>query len=212
MEKVVFNLDKLDNEKIKLKKMSKYVKIRYNNSRLMLNTPLLKVSSINIGKKISSISLSINNENDKEYNFGKSMVDLDKFIFNSVKENRDWFEEVNYNYIGLINENEITFKFRDSDNIKIKCNGESINIKELKKNYLVKVIFDVSGIFINNNKFGIYLKPYLFDINVEYIFNDSEEDVDENLLDETNYSFSSSNESDKNENEKNTIEMNNLTA
>ena len=210
MEKVVFNLDKLDNEKIKLKKMSKYVKIRYNNSKLMLNTPLLKVSSINIGKKISSISLSINNENEKEYNFGKSMVDLDKFIFNIAKENRDWFKEVNYNYIGLINENEITFKFRDNDNIKIKCNGEVINIKELKKNYLVKVIFNVSGIFINNNKFGIYLKPYLFDINVEYIFNDSEEDVDENLLEETNYSLSSSSESEKNE--KNSIEMNNFTA
>ena len=211
MEKVVFSLDKLNNEKINLKKMTKYVKIRYNNSKLMLNTPLLRVSSINIGKKISSISLSINNENEKEYKFGKKMVDLDKFIFNCAKENRNWFEEVNYDYIGLINENEITFKFRESDNIKIRCNGEVINIKELKKNYLVKVIFNVSGIFINNNKFGIYLKPYLFDINVEYIFNDSEEDVDENLIEETNYSLSSS-ESEKKENEKNSIEMNNLTA
>ena len=212
MEKVVFNLEKLDNENIKFKKMNKYVKIRYRNSRLMLNTPLLRVSSINIGKKISSISLSINNENEKEYNFGKSMVELDKFIFSVAKENREWFEEVNYNYIGLINENKITFKFRENDNIKIKCNGENIDIKELKKNYLVKVIFDVSGIFINNNKFGIYLKPYLFDINVEYIFNDSEEDLDENLLEETNYSLSSSSEIDKNENEKNSIEMNNFTA
>lgn len=211
MEKVVFSLDKLNNEKINLKKMKKYVKIRYNNSKLMLNTPLLRVSSINIGKKISSISLSINNENEKEYKFGKKMVDLDKFIFNCAKENRNWFEEVNYDYIGLINENEITFKFRESDNIKIRCNGENIDIKELKKNYLVKVIFDVSGIFINNNKFGIYLKPYLFDINVEYIFYESEEDVDANLIEETNYSFSSS-ESEKKENEKNSIEMNNLTA
>jgi hypothetical protein len=211
MEKVVFSLDKLNNEKIKLKKMTKYVRIRYNNSKLMLSTPLLRVSSINIGKKISSISLSINNENEKEYNFGKKMVDFDKFIFNCAKENRNWFEEENYNYIGLINENEITFKFRENDNIKIKCNGENIDIKELKKNYLVKVIFDVSGIFINNTKFGIYLKPYLFDINVEYIFNESEEDVDENLIEETNYSLSSS-ESEKKENEKNSIEMNNLTA
>ena len=211
MEKVVFNLDKLDNENLKFRKMTKYVKIRYKNSRLMLNTPLLKVSSINIGKKISSVSLSINNENEKEYNFGKNMVELDKFIFNVAKENRSWFEELNYDYIGLINENEITFKFRESDNIKIRCNGENIDIKELKKNYLVKVIFDVSGIFINNNKFGIYLKPYLFDINVEYIFYESEEDVDANLIEETNYSFSSS-ESEKKENEKNSIEMNNLTA
>ena len=75
----------------------------------------------------------------------------------------------------------------------------------------MKVIFDVSGIFINNNKFGIYLKPYLFDINVEYIFNDSDDEIDNNLLEETNYSFSSS-ESDKRENEKNSIEMNNLTV
>ena len=211
MEKVVFNLDKLDKENIKFKKMTKYIKIRYNNNRLMLNTPLLRVSSINIGKKINTISLSINNENEKEYNFGKNVVELDKFIFNVAKENRNWFDEINYDYIGLINENEISFKFRDNDNIKIKCNGEKIDIKELKKNYLVKVIFDVSGIFINNNKFGIYLKPYLFDINVEYIFNDSDDEIDNNLLEETNYSFSSS-ESDKRENEKNSIEMNNLTV
>ena len=44
--------------------MNKY-KNEYKNSRLMLNTPLLRVSSINIGKKISSISLSINNENER---------------------------------------------------------------------------------------------------------------------------------------------------
>ena len=75
----------------------------------------------------------------------------------------------------------------------------------------MKVIFDVSGIFINNNKFGIYLKPYLFDINVEYIFNDSDEDLDNNLLEDTNYSFSSS-DNEKIENEKNSIEMNNLTV
>ena len=118
MEKVVFNLEKLDNENIKFKKMNKYVKIRYRNSRLMLNTPLLRVSSINIGKKISSISLSINNENEKEYNFGKNIVELDKFIFNVAKENRNWFDEINYDYIGLINENEITFKFRENDNLK----------------------------------------------------------------------------------------------
>ena len=211
MEKVVFNLDKLDNENLKFRKMTKYVKIRYKNSRLMLNTPLLKVSSINIGKKISSVSLSINNENEKEYNFGKNMVELDKFIFNVAKENRSWFEELNYDYIGLINENEITFKFRENDNLKIKCNGEKIDLKELKKNYLVKVIFDVSGIYINNNKFGIYLKPYLIDINVEYIFNDSDEDVDSNLLEESNYTFSSS-ENEKKENEKNSIEINNLTV
>ena len=139
------------------------------------------------------------------------MVELDKFIFNVAKENRNWFYEINYDYIGLINENEISFKFRENDNIKIKCNGEKIDLKELKKNYLVKVIFDVSGIFINNNKFGIYLKPYLFDINVEYIFNDSDEDLDNNLLEDTNYSFSSS-DNEKIENEKNSIEMNNLTV
>ena len=51
MEKVVFNLDKLNNDNIKFKKMTKYIKIRYNNNRLMLNTPLLRVSSVNIGKK-----------------------------------------------------------------------------------------------------------------------------------------------------------------
>ena len=133
MEKVVFNLDKLNNDNIKFKKMTKYIKIRYNNNRLMLNTPLLRVSSVNIGKKINTVKLSINNENEKEYNFGKKMVELDKFIFNVAKENRNWFYEINYDYIGLINENEISFKFRENDNIKIKCNGEKIDLKELKK-------------------------------------------------------------------------------
>lgn len=210
MEKVVFNLEKIKNENINFKMMSKYIKIRYNSNRLMLRTPLLRISSINIGEKVNKINFIINNENKKEYNFGKNMVNLDKFIFNSAKENRNWFKGVNYDYIGLINNNELTFKFKESDDIKIKCNGEFLDLKELKENYLVKVIFEVSGIYINNNKFGIYLRPYLFDINVEYIFDESDDDMIINIIEENNYSISSSdNEKD---NEKNSIEINNLTV
>merc|ERR1712227_949872 len=124
----------------------------------------------------------INNNNSKEYNFGEDLVNLDKYIFNKAKENRSWFDKDNYNYIGLIENNELTFKFKNSDDIKVKCNGESLNIRELKKNYLVKVIFDVSGIYINSNK---------FDINVEYILDESEDDIDNNLI-EREYLLSSS--------------------
>merc|ERR1712146_878699 len=172
MEKTVFNLSKLMNDKISYRRMSKYVKIRYNDSRLMLRTPLLRISSIELGESINIIKLKINNNNSKEYNFGEDLVNLD-------------------NYIGLIENNELTFKFKNSDDIKVKCNGESLNIRELKKNYLVKVIFDVSGIYINSNKFGIYLKPYLFDINVEYILDESDDDIDNNLI-EREYLLSSS--------------------
>jgi hypothetical protein len=209
MERTVFNLSKLNNDKMSYKRMSKYVKVRYNDSRLMLRTPLLKISSIELGKSINIIKLKINNNNIKEYNFGEDLVNLDKYIFNKAKENRSWFNEDNYNYIGLIENNELTFKFRKTDNIKVKCNGESLNISELKKNYLVKVIFEVSGIYINSNKFGIYLKPYLFDIDVEYILDDSEDDIDNNLI-EKEYLLSSS-ESENKCNEENNIELNNLT-
>lgn len=209
MEKTVFNLSKLVNDKISYRRMSKYVKIRYNDSRLMLRTPLLRVSSIELGESINIIKLKINNNNSKEYNFGEDLVNLDKYIFNKAKENRSWFDNDNYNYIGLIENNELTFKFKNSDDIKVKCNGESLNIRELKKNYLVKVIFDVSGIYINSNKFGIYLKPYLFDINVEYILDESDDDIDNNLI-EREYLLSSSESENKN-NEENNIELNNLT-
>lgn len=209
MEKTVFNLSKLMNDKISYRRMSKYVKIRYNDSRLMLRTPLLRISSIELGESINIIKLKINNNNSKEYNFGEDLVNLDKYIFNKAKENRSWFDKDNYNYIGLIENNELTFKFKNSDDIKVKCNGESLNIRELKKNYLVKVIFDVSGIYINSNKFGIYLKPYLFDINVEYILDESEDDIDNNLI-EREYLLSSSESENKN-NEENNIELNNLT-
>ena len=209
MEKTVFNLSKLVNDKISYRRMSKYVKIRYNDSRLMLRTPLLRVSSIELGESINIIKLKINNNNSKEYNFGEDLVNLDKYIFNKAKENRSWFDKDNYNYIGLIENNELTFKFKNSDDIKVKCNGESLNIRELKKNYLVKVIFDVSGIYINSNKFGIYLKPYLFDINVEYILDESDDDIDNNLI-EREYLLSSSESENKN-NEENNIELNNLT-
>ena len=215
MERTVFSLSKLNNDKISYKRMSKYVRTRYNNSKFMLRTPLLKISSIELGDNINIIKFKINNNNSKEYNFGKDLINLDKCIFNKANENRSWFSEENYNYVGLIENNEITFKFRICDDVKIKCNGESINVKELKKDYLVKTIFDVSGIYINSNKFGIYLKPYLFDINVDYIFDESEDDIDDKLL-ENNYSFSSSDIENKdieneNNNEENNIELNNLT-
>jgi hypothetical protein len=206
MEKTVFNLSKLNKDKIKYKKMSKYIRIRYDSSKLMLSTPLLKISSLERNEKLNIIKLKINNDNIKEYNFGKNLINLDKFILDSAKENRSWFKEDNYEYKGLVENNEITFKFKESDNVKIKCNGESIDIKELKENYLVKVIFDVSGIWINKNKFGIYLKPYLFDIDVDYIFDDSDEEIEENLL-ENKFEFSSS-DSEEKKNEENHIEMN----
>lgn len=206
MERTVFNLSKLDNEKIRYKKMMKYVRIRYDKSKLMLRTPLLKVSEIERGDKINVIKLRINNENSKELNFGENLVNLDKFILNSAKENSEWFNEGDYSYIGLIENNEITFKFKESDNVKIKCNGESIDINELKKGYSVKVIFDVSGIYINKSKFGIYLKPYLFDIDVDYIFDSSDEEIVSEFL-ENKLELSSS-ENDEIKNEENNIEMN----
>lgn len=206
MERTVFNLSKLDNEKIRYKKMTKYVRIRYDKSKLMLRTPLLKVSEIERGDKINVIKLRINNENSKELNFGESLVNLDKFILNSAKENSEWFNEGDYSYIGLIENNEITFKFKNSDNVKIKCNGESIDINELKKGYSVKVIFDVSGIYINKSKFGIYLKPYLIDIDVDYIFDSSDEEIVSEFL-ENKLELSSS-ENDEIKIEENNIEMN----
>lgn len=208
MEKTVFNFNKLIYNKVSFKRMSKYVRIRYNNSKLMLKTPLLRVSSVKIGEKLSLIKLKINNDNENEFKFGENVVNLDKYILNSVKENRDWFKGDNYNYVGLIENNEIVFKFKDSDNVKIKCNGESINIKELKENYLVRVIFDVSGVYINNNKFGVYLKPNIFDIDVDYIFDDSEDEIGEELLG-NNIILSSSSESEYNKDKENHIEMNN---
>lgn len=206
MERTVFSLSKLDNEKIRYKKMAKYVRIRYDSSKLMLRTPLLRVLSVERGEKINVIKLRINNDNIKEYNFGESLVNLDKFILDRAKDNREWFNEGDYDYIGLVNNNEITFKFKESDNVKFKCNGESIDLKELKKNYLVKVIFDVSGIYINKNKFGVYLKPYLFDIDVDYIFDSSDEEIVSDFL-ESKLVLSSS-DSDEIKNEENNIEMN----
>lgn len=206
MERTVFNLSKLDNEKIRYKKMTKYVRIRYDKSKLMLRTPLLKVSDIERGEKINVIRLRINSDDNKELNFGESLVNLDKFILNSAKENREWFNEGDYSYIGLIENNEIKFKFKESDNVKIKCNGESIDINELKKGYSVKVIFDVSGIYINRSKFGIYLKPYLFDIDVDYIFDSSDEEIVSEFLESK--LESSSSENDEKKIEENNIEMN----
>lgn len=206
MERTVFSLSKLDNEKIRYKKMSKYVRIRYDKSKLMLRTPLLKVSGIERGEKINMIKLRINNENSKELNFGESLVNLDKFILNSAKDNSEWFNEGDYSYIGLVDNNEITFKFKNSDNVKIKCNGESIDMNELKKGYSVKVIFDVSGIYINKSKFGIYLKPYLFDIDVDYIFDSSDDEIVGDFLESK--LESSSSENDEIKNEENNIEIN----
>ena len=60
MEREVYNLDKIDFSHINYKKMNEYVRIRYNNSRLMLRTPLLRVSYIDVGDKIIKIKLFIN--------------------------------------------------------------------------------------------------------------------------------------------------------
>ena len=53
----------------------------------------------------------------------------------------------------------------------------------------VKMIIDVNGLWINNNGFGIYLKPFLIDIRETYdliLNNSSEEDiVDTEIIERT---------------------------
>ena len=181
----------------------KSIMLRYmqNNkqNKFFVQTPELKIANIESDDLITTLYFDLKTNNSSRVSsFINFLINLDKSIIQNARNNRDWFTSSNIKFKGLIryansNEPYLKLKVKNSSLYKLRVTSDRQSergvFSDLKPNMKVKMIIDVNGLWINNNGFGIYLKPYLVDIRETYdliLNNSSEEDiVDTEILDKT---------------------------
>jgi len=181
----------------------KSVMLRYlhNNkqNKFFIQTPELVLSSIESDNNITTLYFDLKSLNSNRISsFINFLINLDKTIIQNARANKDWFSSNNIKFKGLIRYNNSTepylkLKVKSSSIYKLRVTSDRQSEKcvfsDLKPNMKVKMIIDVNGLWINNNGFGIYLKPFIIDIRETYdliLNNSSEEDiVDTEIIDKT---------------------------
>lgn len=180
-------------------KNGKSIMLRYlNNEKFFFQTPELVIKNIESKNDMSIIYFDLNENLENISIFINFLINLDKSIVKTARLNRKWFSSNNIKFKGLIRYDEFNspyfkLKFKNSyiEKLRITSNRqtEKCFFSDLKKNSKVKMIIDVNGLWINENYFGIYLKPLLFDIRETYdlILNESSEDdiLDTDVLEKT---------------------------
>jgi hypothetical protein len=173
----------------------------HNNkqNKFFVQTPELVISKIESDDTISTIYFDLKaNSSGKVSSFINFLISLDKAIIQNARANKQWFSSNNIKFKGLIryedaNKPYLKLKVRNSSIYKLRITSDRQSEKclfsDLKSGMKVKMIVDVNGLWINNNGFGIYLKPFLIDIRETYdlILNDSSEEdiVDTEIVERT---------------------------
>lgn len=187
--KSAFNFDNINLNDIEFKKCNNCVLFNYDNdhlNKLYIETPMLKLNKIEFKKNIIVFLIELENNNFIEF-----LNNLDLYIIEKSRENHNWFPNENMSFKGLVRHNEntklIKLKIRSDnlDSLKFTKNNNKINFSDLNVNDEIKLIIDIHGLWINNKSFGIYLKPYLIDVEEKITFNEQSD----NLLDSDSDNF-----------------------
>ena len=203
--KTPFNVKDINFENIKFipSGNGKSIMLRYlqdnKQNKFFVQTPELKISNIESDDLVTTLYFDLTTNNSgRVSSFINFLINLDKSIIQSARANKNWFSSSNIKFKGLIryensNEPYLKLKVKNSSLYKLRVTSDRQSergvFSDLKSNMKVKMIIDVNGLWINNNGFGIYLKPYLIDIRETYdliLNNSSEEDiVDTEIVDKT---------------------------
>ena len=203
--KTPFNVKDINFDNIKFipSGNGKSIMLRYlqNNrqNKFFVQTPELKISNIESDDLVTTLYFDLKTNNSaKVSSFINFLINLDRSIIQNARNNKDWFSSSNIKFKGLIryensNDPYLKLKVKNSSLYKLKVTSDRQSergvFSDLKPNMKVKMIIDVNGLWVNNNGFGIYLKPYLIDIRETYdliLNNSSEEDiVDTEIVDKS---------------------------
>lgn len=203
--KTPFNVKDINFDNIKFipSGNGKSIMLRYlqNNrqNKFFVQTPELKIYNIESDDLVTTLYFDLKTNNSaKVSSFINFLINLDRSIIQNARNNKDWFSSSNIKFKGLIryensNEPYLKLKVKNSSLYKLRVTSDRQSergvFSDLKPNMKVKMIIDVNGLWINNNGFGIYLKPYLIDIRETYdliLNNSSEEDiVDTEIVDKS---------------------------
>ncbi len=166
----------------------------FNNkqNKFFIQTPELVISSIVKADDMTILTFNLQCLHASNLDpFTNFLVQLDRHIISNARNNKSWFKTNNIKFKGLIRQDPLNnnkpylkLKVKTTSLYKLKVSfdrqSEKGTFDDLRTNLKVKMILDINGLWINDNGFGIYLKPYLIDIRENYeliLNNSSEEDI-----------------------------------
>ncbi len=192
------------------KKTVIYIKYDDNNKfkNLVFQTPSM-ISINNVQNKNNIFELDvplIGKEQNKMEPFINFLNKLDKKIIKDAKHNNKWFERFanvkSMKYQKIIRESVdernkngvIRLKLLRTDDFEtlVQNNNTKINIEEINKDCWLKCILEIYAIWINNNGFGVFIRPILLSftpcmkIAYNYKMIDDSEDEGETVIDTVN--------------------------
>ena len=202
-----FRIDEIDLEKIRftdIKTNSKktIIYIKYDNGNNLSNLVFQSPSLYNINEpffKNNNYELDVplhGKYDDKINEFVEFLKNLDNKIMDQASKNPKWFNNFSktnrIKYQKTIRESSdskynngmVRLKLINSNKFqsKIKLDEEIINVNSVPQNAWVKIILEVYAIWINDNGFGLFLRPILLSFKKdEYVLYNYElmEDSDE---------------------------------
>jgi hypothetical protein len=161
------------------KKTVVYLKYNDNNKfkNLVFQTPsMISTNNIQIKNDIYELDVPlIGKEQNKMEPFIKFLNTLDKKIIKDAKYNNKWFERFanirTMKYQKIIRESVdtrnkngvIRLKLLKTDDFEtiVHSNNIKINIEEINKECWLKCILEIYAIWINENGFGLFIRPIL---------------------------------------------------
>ncbi len=182
------------------KKVIIYIKYNDNNKlkNFVFQTPTI-ISSNNIQCKNNIFELDVPlicREQNKTNSFIDFLTSIDKKMVKDAKNNNKWFERFSHvktmKYQKIIrssNEHKngvIRLKLLRSNEFEtiVHLNNNKINIEEIVKDCWLKSILEVYAIWINENGFGLFIRPILLSLKpcmkIAYDYKFVEESEDEN--------------------------------
>lgn len=183
-----------DNVNFLHSKYDRNILLRYisknKQNKFYVQTPELVLENIYQEEEYYVLKLNLNNDVKKNNYFIEFLINLDKYIINEARRNPEWFNSTNIRFKGMIRQDtkdslpylKLKVKNNNLNRLKVTFDKQSEKgtFSDLKNDQKVKMILDINGLWINDNGFGIYLKPYLIDIRHSYdlVLNESsEEDI-----------------------------------
>jgi hypothetical protein len=201
------------------KKTVVYIKYDDNNKfkNLVFQTPsMISINSVQNKNNIFELDVPLlGKEQNKIDPFIDFLNKLDKKIIKDAKNNNKWFERFanvkSMKYQKIIRESVdernkngvLRLKLLRTDDFEtlVQNNNTKINIEEINKDCWLKCILEIYAIWINNNGFGVFIRPILLSftpcmkISYNYKMIDDSEDEGGTVIDTVNELCSNDNSS-----------------
>lgn len=188
------NVNNIIYKNIKESNNKKIIFVKYNNN---LTNFVFQVPTLNNKIIVNNNELDINiscKNNNKSSSLNTYFDKLDnKVIEDAKKNNVVWFDhlkdktDINYHYI-VTNNNSFKVKCINSSEFStsLYLNDETkINLENIPNNGTFKIILEFYAIWINNNNFGILLRPIVLsfypDYKIEYNYKFLDTEIDNEL-------------------------------